>query len=194
MMDRKKAVEHILNLLEVKLSSFVKYHSLEHSKDVIEQTKRLAESENITDIYTLDILITAAAFHDCGFLNTYFNHEEAGCEIAKEILPKFDYNDEDIQIICDLIMATKVPQNPLSQLQKIICDADLDYLGREDFFEIGTNLYFEFLEMNIIKDELSWNQLQVKFLSSHAYFTESNRNLREKKKQQNLETVKQKIK
>ncbi len=124
----------------------------------------------------------------------YFNHEEAGCEIAKEILPKFDYNDEDNQIICVLIMATKVPQNPLSQLQKIICDAYLDYIRGEDFFEIGTNLYFEFLEMNIIKDELSWNQLQVKLLSSHAYFTESNRNLREKKKQQNLEIVKQKIK
>ena len=37
----------------------------------------------------------------------------------------------------ELREATKIPQTPLTKLEEIICDADLDYLGREDFFEIS---------------------------------------------------------
>jgi uncharacterized protein len=92
-----------------------------------------------------------------------------------------------------MIRATKVPQQPNNLLEEIICDADLDYLGRDDFFKTGEGLYSEFLEQKIVSDELSWNQLQVRFLENHHYFTPTSINRRQKEKQKNLEAIKAKI-
>jgi uncharacterized protein len=188
-METEKAIEYILIRLKNELKIFMTYHSFKHTEDVIKNVKRIAKAEKIIDKRELNLLVTAAAYHDSGFINTYMNHEEEGCRIADEILPQFNYSKEDIEVIKNLIMATKVPQTPKSKLEQIICDADLDYLGREDFFEIGETLYDEFLYMKIVRDTLSWNQLQVKFLSSHNFFTPSNQKLREQKKQKHLSII-----
>jgi hypothetical protein len=54
-----------------------------------------------------------------------------------------------------------------------MCDADLDYLGRDDFYTIGNNIYREFLQRKLVANETEWNQMQVQFLESHNYFTET---------------------
>lgn len=192
-MEVKEAVKHILEKLKQELPDYLSYHSLHHTKDVKNQAMRIAKLEGITSENDLKLLETAAAYHDCGFLSTYNNHEEKGCEIAEEVLPQYHYTKEQIAIIKGLIMATKVPQTPKNKLEEIICDADLDYLGRDDFFEIGEHLYQEFLFKNIVQDEDSWNNLQVKFLGNHQYFTHTNLVNREPKKQENLKQVKTKL-
>jgi hypothetical protein len=92
-----------------------------------------------------------------------------------------------------MIRATKVPQNPQTLLEEIICDSDLDYLGRDDFFSIGEGLYKEFRIQKIVSNEEEWNQLQVSFLESHHYFTKTSNERRKKGKQLNLEKIKEKI-
>jgi hypothetical protein len=82
---------------------------------------------------------------------TYRNHEEAGVEIAREILPDYDYTQEQIDHICQLIMKTKLPPKPVYLLEQIICDADLDYLGRVDFIPVSGNLFRELTEHQIIE-------------------------------------------
>ncbi len=192
-MEVKAAVTHILEKLKQELPNYLSYHSLKHTKDVKTQAIRIAKLEGITSEIDLKLLETAAAYHDCGFLSTYNNHEEKGCEIAEQVLPLYAYTKEQIDIIKGLIMATKVPQAPKNKLEEIICDADLDYLGRDDFFEIGEHLFEEFLFKGIVRDEISWNTLQVKFLASHQYFTKTNMNDRDPKKQENLKIVKTKL-
>ena len=188
-MQVKGAVKHILEKLKVDLPEYLLYHSVSHMRDVKVQAMRIATSEGITNQEDLDLLETAAIYHDCGFLSTYTNHEEKGCEIAREVLPDFDYTPAQIKVIEGLIMATKVPQNPKSKLEEIICDADLDYLGRDDFFTIGDYLYEELLHIGVIKDEISWNLLQIKFLTAHHYFTQTNIKDREPLKSANLKKV-----
>ncbi len=188
-MQVKGAVKHILEKLKVDLPEYLLYHSVSHMRDVKVQAMRIATSEGITNQEDLDLLETAAIYHDCGFLSTYTNHEEKGCEIAREVLPDFDYTPAQIKVIEGLIMATKVPQNPKSKLEEIICDADLDYLGRDDFFTIGDYLYEELLHIGVIKDEMSWNLLQIKFLTAHHYFTQTNIKDREPLKSENLKKV-----
>jgi uncharacterized protein len=83
-------------------------------------------------------------------------------------------------------MATKLPQEPHSLLEQIICDADLDYLGRDDFFKIGDRLYNELVAANIIANETDWNILQIGFLQKHHYFTATAKGLRDDKKQEHL--------
>lgn len=168
------------------LNPHLTYHSKEHTIDVLEQSQRIAMAEGISDPAQLLLLKFAALFHDTGFLYTYSNHEEKGCEIFLEKTKEMGFNAEEIDIVTGLIMATKIPQQPVSLLQQIICDADLDYLGREDFFSIGDGLRKEFLHYKIVGSDADWEKLQLKFLTSHHYHTKSSQLLREPVKQANL--------
>ena len=117
------------------------------------------------------LLRIAVLFHDSGFLHVYHDHEEKGCEMARQYLPGFYFSEEQIDIICGMIMATKVPQKPKTKLDKIIADADLDYLGREDVFTIAEKLYNELRVHNLLTDLKQWIPFQVDFLKKHRYFT-----------------------
>jgi hypothetical protein len=110
-------------------------------------------------------------FHDAGFLETYNNHEEASCNIARRCLPQFDYSDEEIEEVCKLIMVTKLPQRPASKLEYILCDADLFYLGTDTYFYTSKKLFDELKAVHLIKNNKQWYNLQVNFLHSHRYFT-----------------------
>ena len=70
-----------------------------------------------------------------------------------------------------------------------MCDADLDYLGRDDFHEIATRLREELKEHGKIDSDKQWDEIQVKFLNMHKYFTKTAIKTRKKKKQQNLKEV-----
>jgi hypothetical protein len=87
-------------------------------------------------------------------------------------------------------MATQMPPRPSTLLQKIICDADLDYLGRSDMIPVSNTLYKELKEQDKIGSFDDWNKLQVKFISGHQYFTKTARSLREVNKQKQIERIK----
>jgi uncharacterized membrane-anchored protein YitT (DUF2179 family) len=132
------------------------------------------------------LLKTAALFHDAGFLETYTGHEEISCKMAREWLPQFDYKTEDIEDICQLIMVTKMPQSPNGRLENIMCDADLYYLGTDQFFIIADKLYKELHEAGFVKDRTEWRDAEIKFLQSHQYFTESAKKKLQAKVQQSI--------
>jgi HD superfamily phosphodiesterase len=181
-----EAEAFILKEFRKRLSETLYYHSVDHVLDVAEAVSRIAFAEGITDVETLSLLRTAALFHDVGFLKTYAGHEEKGCEMVHRILPDFDYADEQILIICGMIRATEIPQNPTNKLEEILCDADLDYLGRDDFEVIARYLFCELRERKMVKDEKSWNQIQVRFMKKHHYWTPTSNRTRQPKKQENL--------
>lgn len=181
--------EYVMNLLEEKLPRNLHYHNLKHTIDVTVQVEIIGRHEGITDEEML-ILKSAALFHDTGFIRTYRNHEEAGVEIAKEILPQFDYTEEQIEKICQLIMKTKLPPKPVTLLEQIICDADLDYLGRVDFIPVSGNLFRELTEHKLIENDINkWNLAQISFIEGHQYFTESAKRLRDVNKNNQLEAI-----
>ncbi len=181
-----------LNLLKEKISPHLYYHNYEHTVDVIEAAKRISKAENASD-EEIQILITAAAFHDLGYIYSRENHEQKSCLIAREMLSSKGVNDDIIDTVCELILATKIPQNPKMKLSEIICDADLDYLGRDDYFPISQNLFKEFQNFGIVKDENAWNHLQVKFLESHNYFTKTSIETRKNKKEEHLRIIKNRL-
>jgi len=180
--------EVILKKLKDELSSSFYYHSYHHTVDMHESAERIADYEKI-DATERELLLVAALFHDAGFIIDQENHEQHSCKIAREMLPDFDYNLSEIDHICDLIMATCMPANPRNHLQKIICDADLDYLGRSDFKEIGDLLYNELFESGAVNGVDEWNQMQIRFLTNHRYFTSFGKTNREEKKQENLRVL-----
>ena len=187
-----KAEKYIVNRLKKELPSNLYYHSLRHTLDVCAAVERLALMEGIEgdDIF---LLKTAALYHDAGFVHQYSNNEDLGAGLAQEVLPRFGYTQEQIEKIGRLIRATKVPQKPKTHLQQIICDADLDYLGGDEFHMIADNLKRELMEREIIGTDKQWDQLQVKFLESHTYFTKTAIRLRRENKLARLEEVKERL-
>jgi len=182
----------ITSKIKKELPKNLSYHNLGHMKDVYKAAKNLAGLEGVSGD-ELTLLLTAVLFHDSGFLVEQKEHEKIGCNIARQYLPEYNYFPEQIDRICGMIMATRIPQTPHNTLERIICDADLDYLGRDDFFTIGNKLYDELCMYGIISSEYEWNKLQVKFLESHHYFTPSALKLRKAKKDEHLALIKSKL-
>ncbi len=185
-MQLHNACAYILNRLATELDPRLTYHNLAHTTDVVEQAARIAHSEGITNPNDLALLQTAACYHDAGFLRVYDNHEAEGCLIAAEILPEFGYSPAQIDRICQMIRATCLPQSPANHLSQILCDADLDYLGRSDYEPISHTLFIEWVAFGRLPDVTRWLPIQQGFLQQHQYFTITNGQLREAKKQETL--------
>ncbi len=177
--------EMILDKLEKELPPCLYYHNVKHTVDVVTEVELIGWGEGIGDEDIL-ILKTAALFHDLGHVVSYDDHEYHGTVFARAMLPAYGYTNEQINRICDIIMATRLPPNPKTLLQKIICDADLDYLGRSDMIPVSNTLYRELKEQDKIGSLNEWNRLQLKFISGHQYFTRTARKLREVNKQKQI--------
>ncbi len=188
-MDYRAAKQFILSKLREELSDQLVYHGLHHTLDVLKMATNLCDSEGVNE-HDQILVKTAALFHDAGFIkNKHAGHEAEGCLLVWEFLPQYDYNPADIECICGMIMATKIPQSPSTLLEEILCDADLDYLGRDDFFAIGGTLFEELQAYQLIGEEQAWNRLQVSFLNAHHFYTNTNKTLREPVKRRYLEDL-----
>lgn len=185
----KKAESSLIKRLRKKLPDNLYYHSADHTEDVCNAVQRIAVREGVTNEDLL-LLKAAALYHDAGFMTKYQNNEIVGADMAKKELPKYGFSDEQIETVTQLIMVTFASRKPESLLEKILCDADLDYLGRDDFFEVSERLKQELTERGMVRSDMHWDELQVKFLESHQYYTESSKKLREASKKKNLEKVK----
>lgn len=180
--------EIILDKLEKELPDYLYYHNVKHTVDVVTEVELIGWAEGCTDEEIL-ILKTAALFHDVGHTVSYDDHEYQGTLIAREMLPGFNYTPEQIDHICSIIMSTKLPPKPSDLLESIICDSDLDYLGRSDFIPVSNTLYEELKAQNKMGSLNEWNKLQVKFITGHQYFTLTARRLREVNKQLQIKRI-----
>lgn len=190
MADFAAAEKFILTKLGNELAPDLTYHGRHHTLDVLDAAMKIANEENISEDEK-KLLRIAALLHDSGFLRAYKGHEEMGCDLANTILTTYEFNDEQIKLICGMIMATKIPQTPHTQLERIIADADLDYLGRDDFYPIGNTLFEELKVYQNLTDEQKWNTIQLNFLRSHHYHTAFGKRNREPNKQKHLKEIEQ---
>lgn len=188
-MKHNIAIDHILKLMQEELPDLLRYHSLEHTLGVLRSSEYIAKKHKLSD-EELYLLLTAAAFHDSGFTRSYKNHESIGCEIVQETLPNFGYNEEQIATIKNMILATKIPQSPSTLPEKILCDADLDYLGGGKYGEISESLYDEFGLNGLDISEKDWLDMQINFLESHHYWTDFALKVLKPKKQNVLDNLK----
>ena len=66
-MQYEQVYSVLIPRLEKELPSYLTYHTVEHTKNVIAAVEQLAKAENIIGD-DLTLLKTAALFHDSGFL------------------------------------------------------------------------------------------------------------------------------
>lgn len=181
--------QHVIGRLEQELPAYLHYHCSDHTKYVLKQSIFLAAQEDISG-EDLCLLKIAALYHDIGFIEDRKDHEARSCRIASEEL-KSKIKKQELAKVCGMIMATRIPQKPKTNLEKILADADLEYLGTDLFPEISNNLYKEISHFEPDMDFVRWNELQISFISNHQYHTEYCRKYREPKKQENLQQLKE---
>ena len=157
-------------ILKTKLPDKLYYHALTHTSDVLKVCNQYIRRGKIKP-RDAKLLRIGALLHDIGFTETYENHEAKGQEIAQELMEELGFSQKDIDVVKGLIWATKIPQSPQTKLEQIICDADLDYLGRSDFYKISDQLYKELKLRGSLGNKKEWNRIQIKFLEAHSYHT-----------------------
>ena len=190
MQNFERAKQYALHRLEQELSPDLYYHGISHTRDdVVPAAERLAGMEEIRG-ESLHLLLTAAWFHDLGFVEQAPHHELISARIAVEVLPGFGYTDKQVEVVRWAILATAVPQSPTTLLEQILVDADLDVLGREDFLSRNRDLRRELASLGKSFTDAEWYASQLKFLKAHTYFTASARKIRDERKQVNISEIK----
>jgi predicted metal-dependent HD superfamily phosphohydrolase len=187
-MDYARAEKFILDMLKKKLSDKLYYHNVRHTRETIKAAAEFSRAEGLAE-EEITILKTAALLHDSGYLRLPVDNERIGTEIAREILPEYGYAPEQIEKVCRLILATRMPQKPENLEEQIICDADLQYLGTKEYDKLSTLLRKEMSFYNISFNDQDWQDFQINFLRNHRYFTKSCRQSRDATKAEYLKKL-----
>jgi len=187
------AKQYALHRLERELSPNLLYHGIKHTRDeVLPAVERLASMEGVQGDSLL-LLLTAAWFHDLGFVEQPQYHELISARIAVQVLPGFGYTSEHVEIVRWAILATILPQDPQNFLEQILTDADLDILGYDDFMFRNGELRRELAFFGKEYTDREWYSRQLKFLELHTYFTASARTLRNAEKLKNIRKLRNRL-
>jgi len=168
--DYPDICHRILDELGKKLPGYLTYHSLEHTIDVANVCDHYIDYYMV-DARIAELIRVAAVAHDYGYIQGPAEHEERSIRLVAPLLSDA-YSEKEIQVIAGMIRATKVPQDPNNLYEEILAEADLDYLGREDYDDLSTGLYKEFLHFGVVENEAEWIDVQIRFLENHKYHTD----------------------
>ena len=170
MLSKMHMQDFVISLLMYHLPVNYEFHNYKHTLYVQEKAAEIGKYENCNE-EELELISIAALWHDIGYINTYDNHEEESCRLAKKYLPKYGIDDNNINKICGMIRATKIPQLPQNNLEAIVADADLEYLGTDQAKKIAHDLFLERMHLAPSLSKEEWNKMQITFLKDHHYFT-----------------------
>ena len=189
--------QYIRELFRDELPDGIKYHNADHTlhptKGVVALANNLAVLEDISE-HDRELLITAAYFHDAGYVREYGKNEPIAARMAGRILKLIGYKPDEVEKVQKIILATDPDVEPKTHLEKILCDADSDNLGREDFLKLDQRLREgRRLRGMDVSDDETWYRSTLEFLRDHQYYTESEKSLREKGKQRNIKRLLKKL-
>ena len=192
-MDFSEAKEYIVNRLVKELPKDLSYHGAHHTFDVVMQAQKIGKAEGISND-EMFILLTAAYFHDAGFLFIYQSNEPEAVKLAREVLPEMGYSKEQVDEICKIILSTDIKVLPETLLEKIMCDADHDYFGRKEYSKIAETLRDELQEYGTSFDDKEWLEVQIQFLEEkHRFYTNTSKRLKQEIKEENITALKKEL-
>ena len=193
-MGYKNFIARAKRILQEQLDETLTYHGYHHAEDVLKCVSA-ATKRNKFGHHKTQLLKIAAFTHDIGYIDTYKGHETRGVEIISPILEEEGYTVEDIELISKWILATNPDKKAKTLEEKIMKDADLDYLGRADFYDVAKTLFEEWVSKGIIASDFNlFEKQELHFLLDHKYLTEYARTYREPEKRKRIKELKQKLK
>ena len=189
----KKVDQYVRSLFKDELPSGIKFHDANHTlhpiRGVVAIANRIAMAEKISE-HARELVIAAAYFHDTGYIREYAKNEPIAARMAGRILKLIGFKPKEIEKVQKMILATDLAREPKTHVEKILCDADLDNLGREDFFKLDSKLREgRRLRGLDVSDDVKWYKGTFEVMKNHKYYTESQIKLRDEEKQQNMKKL-----
>lgn len=164
------------------------YHNADHTLNVCNAVKLFAEKSTLSPGTTLALRI-AAVFHDFGYLQQSFDNEKLALPYLKEFGDRFKIDEPILQQSGDLILETTFPYAPVTPAGKLLCDADIEYIGREEFFQQAELFRRELAADNIVYTDKQWWTMEIEFLQTNTFFTPVCQGLRNAGRLSNLQTA-----
>src|SRR4051812_30510798 len=122
--------QYVLSYFATNTQKQLFYHDIAHTRSVVAATTQIADHYALNEQDRF-VVITAAWFHDMGYCKagTPIMHEQKSADLAERFLKEKGVDEETITTIEKCVLATKMPQQPETLQEKILCDADLFHLG-----------------------------------------------------------------
>lgn len=180
--------EYVVEKIEAELAPHFTFHDARHTIQVATMAELIGRAEQVNDKEML-LLRTAALIHDLGYLSMAEDHIEAGCDHAVELLPKFNYDPHQIEVICRLIRSIRDPLVVTGTLEQILCDANLNFLGRIDFKDVIERMW---KEDHILHPEMTlseWKKRMASLVKKYDFYTDTAKRLRDVHKEKQLEIL-----
>jgi predicted metal-dependent HD superfamily phosphohydrolase len=189
----KDAQATVSDLILTKVSKTVRFHTLQHTQEVVAASELIAGTYQLPEDDRLALFL-AAWFHDTGYSSGRAkDHETGSIQLATDFLNAHGISEDLKSKIIGCINATRIPQSPMTTIERIICDADLFHLGTDDFKEKNRLLREELLEFG--GEEYSkkeWRKSNIEFLEKHQYFTNYGKEKLQPVKEKNIAELKEK--
>ena len=183
---------HVAISFQTKNDDRLLYHNLLHTEQVVKAVVKIGNHYKLSD-QDFFIVNAAAWFHDTGYLTSFEHHEDTGARSARDFLATKSVEPAVIDAIANCILATKMPQHPVTLLEQIVCDADLFHLGGDDFKERNKLMR---KEAEACKgkdiDKNLWRIKTIELFASHEYHTDYCKELLTAGKERNLAELKEK--
>ena len=189
--------QYIRELFRDELPVGIKYHDAGHTlhpiRGVVAVAHRIAVAEGVSE-HDRELIVAAAYFHDTGYIREYGHNEPIAARMAGRILKLIGYLPNEIKKIQRMILSTDLRRGPKIHVEKILCDADLDHLGRADFFKLDQKLREGRRVRGLdVGDDALWYKNTLKFMKNCKYHTESQQKRRGKGKQKNMDKLLEKL-
>ena len=166
----ERTKEYAAGFIAENFTEKICYHNIDHTLEVVEAAEIIGKKCRISS-KDLETVIIAAWFHDTGYYLGCENHEAASADIARAYLTEEKVDKEMVDQVAKCILSTKIPQQPKSLLEKVLCDADLYHLSTEKFFEKSELLWEEFRQHNQEMTPEYWLNMSKEFVEAHKYHT-----------------------
>jgi len=167
------------------------FHTLEHTINVVRKAKDIGTHMKLGDP-ELRVVLTAAWFHDIGYLIRLEDHENASAALARSFFEKNPAEPGFAEAVEDCIKATKRDHEPLTVPEKVIMDADVAHFGDDQFISISKKLRKErACCQNREIPALGYWKETLSFLERQHFYTEFAQEHFQPVKQQNVDKVKE---
>lgn len=173
-----KLQDEALSYLAGHLDKRYSYHNAQHTLEVCNGVKLFADQCDLprSDYSALRI---ASIFHDFGYLERDYDNEKLAFPYMEDFGRRFNIPQQLLILADKLIMETAFPYFPVTPAGKLLCDADIEYIGRECFLTKAELFRQELAAGGVVYTDEQWWKLEMEFLQKNHFFTDVCRKLRD---------------
>lgn len=174
---------YVKNYYDAEFSVDFTFHNYNRAVTIVRHCTTLGVQMNLKKEESKTLHL-AAWFLETGYSRDYDNYQSASVTIANAYLEEKGVDEDVTKSIEELILSTRVPEQPVTLMAQVLCDARMYYLAEKNLLLHIENLRTE--RLAVCKKEYSdkeWLLENINTTNNYFYFTSAAKELLEKKKQ-----------